>query len=459
MIRSLLYCGLPVLVLGALAGCQNGHSTADAASPASAGADALVRVTPITAVKKKLLRYTEQPGRIAAMEETPIVAKISGYVRRIHVDIGDRVKGPVYDGDTLKEPGQPLIEIDVPEMHKEHDQKLASIEQAKSEIKQSQAAINVVKAMRASAEALVGEAEASVERANADYERRKIELARIKDLASRQGVTEKLVDETQYQFRAAEAAQKEIAAKVKSAQAQRDEAGALVEKAEADLEAAHARLGVAQADEQRLAAMLKYTTIRAPFDGVVSARDVDTGHLVSASSTRPLMIVVMADTVRAFVDVPEIDAVFIEPGVEAMLRMPSLAGGEFTGTVTRSTWVLNQSTRTLRTEIDVPNSDGKLRPGMYAYARIKVAEKPAALILPKTAILSNAGQSFCWRIETDGSLVRHPIQTGIESGGDVEILGGLSGSERVVGLNAGSFREGQRVEVAEPASTPSAPKG
>jgi HlyD family secretion protein len=458
MRRFLLVCSLSTLLAGVFSGCNNSHSTADAASPSSAGADALVRVTPITAVKKKLVRYTEQPGQISAMEETPIVAKISGYVRRIHVDIGDRVKGPVYEGDMLKEPGQPLIEIDVPEMHKEHDQKLASIQQAKSEIKQSQAAINVAKAMRASSEALVAEAQASIDRVNADFERRKSELARMTDLAARQAVTEKLVDEATNQYRAAEAAQKEIAAKVKSAQAQRDEAGALVEKAEADLEAAHAKLGVAEAEEQRLAAMLKYTTIRAPFDGVVSARDVDTGHLVSASSTRPLLVVVMADTVRAIVDVPEIDAIFIEPGAEATLRMPSLAGGEFTGTVTRSTWVLNQSTRTLRTEIDVPNSGGKLRPGMYAYARIKVAEKPDALVLPKTAILTSAGQSYCWRIEEDGLLLRHPIQTGIESGGDVEIIGGLSGSEPIVGLNASSFREGQRVEVAEP-SAPKDSKG
>jgi len=192
--------------------------------------------------------------------------------------------------------------------------------------------------------------------------------------------------------------------------------------------------------------------VRAPFDGVVAAREVDTGHLVSATTGKPLLVVVQADTVRVHVDVPEVDAVFIEPGVEATLRMPSLPGGEFTGAVTRSTWVLNQATRTLRTEIDVPNMDGKLRPGMYANARIKVAEKTDALVLPKTAILTSAGQSFCWRIETDGTVVRHPIQTGIESGGEVEILGGLNGSEPIIGVNAGAFREGQRVEVAEPAN-------
>lgn len=459
MIRLGLVCGFVAVVVVSMAGCNSGHAVADAAAPSSAGADALVRVTPITAVKKKLVRFTEQPGQIAAMEETPIVAKINGYIRRVHVDIGDRVRGPVYEGDALKEPGQPLIDIDVPEMHKEHAQKLAAIEQAKAEIKQSQAAVKVARAMRASAEALVGEAQASVERANADYERWKTELARMRDLESRSVVTDKLVTEMTYQFRAAEAAKKEIAAKIRSAQAQLDEASALVEKADADSEAARAKLGVAEADEQRLAVLLEYATIRAPLDGVVAARDVDTGHLVSASAGPPLLVVVQADTVRVFVDVPEIDAVLIEPGAEATLRMPSIAGGEFAGTVTRSTWVLNRATRTLRTEIDVPNPEGKLRPGMYAYARIKVAEKTDALVLPKSAILINAGQAFCWRIEADGTLVRHPLQTGIESAGDVEVLGGLSGNEPIVGVNAGSFREGQRVEVAQPAATASPAKG
>jgi multidrug efflux pump subunit AcrA (membrane-fusion protein) len=450
MNRTLVYLSVSALILGSLTGCNRGHASADAAPPDAAGAEALVRVTPITAVRQKLVRYCEQPGQIAPLEETPIIAKISGYVRRVHVDIGDRVKGPVYDGQVLKELGHPLVEIEVPEMVQEHAQKLALIEQAQSEIKQADAAIKVAVAMRVSAEAAVGEAQAAVDRVNADYERYKSELQRITDLASRQAVTDKLVDEATNRFRAADAARKETAAKIKSAQAQLDEAAAFVEKAEADLEAARARLGVARADEQRLAVMLSYATIRAPFDGVVAARDVDTGHLVSASTGKPLLKIVQADTVRVFVDVPEVDAVFVEPGVEATLRMPSLAGGEFTGTVTRSTWVLNRATRTLRTEIDVPNADGKLRPGMYAYARIKVAEKDNALVLPKTAILTSAGQAYCWRIEPDGTLVKHPLRTGIEAGGQVEIVEGLSGSEPVIGVNAGSFREGQRVEVAEP---------
>ena len=449
MTRTLFYLAISASLLAVLSGCKNGHATADAAPPSSAGAEDLVRVTPITAARKELIRFTEQPGRIAADEETPLLPKISGYVRRIHVDLGDRVTGPVYDGERLVMPGQPLIEIDIPEMHKEHAQKLAAIEQSKSEIKQSQASVKVAQAMRASAEALVGEAQAAVQRANADFERWKSELARITDLVSRDVVTKKLVDETTNQFQAAQAARQEIAAKIRSAQAQLDEADALVDKAQADLDAARASLGVAQADEQRLAVLLNYATIRAPFDGIVSARNVDTGHLVSAVDRQPLLVVVKADTVRISVDVPEVDAVLISPRAEATLRVPSLSGEQFNGTVTRSAWVLNEATRTLRTEIDVPNPEGKLRPGMYAYARIKVAQKNDALVLPKTAILTHAGEAYCWRIDADGTLVRHPIQTGILSGGDVEVIGGLTGSERLIGVNAGSFREGQKVAVNE----------
>ena len=241
---------LAALVL-ASTGCDRTSVAQTQAQATPAAADRpLDRVTAGPPVRKTLELYTTQPGRLEAFETTPLAAKVAGYVEEILVDIGDRVKGPVYDGDVLKEPGQPLIEIDIPEMEKEHAQKLAAIEQAKSEIKQAQAAIKVAQAMRTSAEALVGEAQASIERANADYERRKIELARFTDLASRQGVTEKLVDESTYQFRAAEAAQTEAGANVLSAKAAWEEALANVKKAGADQVAAEARGRVARRDRE-----------------------------------------------------------------------------------------------------------------------------------------------------------------------------------------------------------------
>jgi RND family efflux transporter MFP subunit len=424
-----------------LTGCNFGHGEA----PSGPQADAKVRVTPIKPVRKTITRYCEQPGQIAALEETPLYAKVSGYIHKIHVDIGDEVAGPTDD-----EPGQLLIEIEVPELEKELAQKKAAVQQAESEIKQAQAAVKVARAMQDSAQALVEEAQAAMERVDADHERWKSELARITDLASRGAVTDKLVDETKNKYSAAAAARQEVTAKIKSAQANSNEAGALIEKAEADLGAAQAKHAVAEAERDRLATLLTFAEIRAPFSGRVAARHADVGHLVNVGSSgkEPLLVIVNTSTVRVYVDVPEVDAVYIQPQADAKIRLPALAG-DFEGQVTRGTWVLNPSTRTLRTEIDVPNDKGRLRPGMYAHARLKVAEREDALVLPKTALMSAGGQTSCWRIDSDGTLQRQALQTGIEAGGEVEILSGLTGVEQIIGLNAAAFREGQQVEVVE----------
>jgi RND family efflux transporter MFP subunit len=406
-------------------------------------------VTPIKAVRKTLVRFAEQPGQVAALEQTPLLAKVSGYVRKIHVDIGDEVSGPRHREGQADQLGQLLVELDVPELQKELAQKESAIKQVEAEIVQAKAAIKVAQAMQDSAAAAVEEVQASVDRAQADYDRWAAELARITDLASREAVTSKLVEETRSKARAAEAARKEIAAKIKSSEAGVKEAGAQLEKAEADLAAVESRLGVAQAERDRVQTLVDFAEIRAPFDGRVSVRGVDVGHLVAAGNAGdPLLVIVNTATVRVFVDVAEADAVHIQPKAEAKIRLPSLAG-ELDGHVTRTTWVLNESTRTLRVEIDVPNDDGKLRPGMYAHARLKVAERSDALVLPKTALMASGGQTSCWVVDPDGTLRRQAVQTGIEAGGEVEIVSGLTGEEHLIGVNVGAFREGLQVDFSE----------
>jgi hypothetical protein len=116
--------------------------------------------------------------------------------------------------------------------------------------------------------------------------------------------------------------------------------------------------------------------------------------------------------------------------------------------VTRTAWNLDATSRTLRTEVDLSNEDGKLRPGMYATARLKVAERSNALTLPKTAVMTVDGKSFCHTIDADGRVVRTSIETGIRAGDEVEIVSGLAGDEQVIGVNAAAFREGQQVEIA-----------
>lgn len=427
------------------AGCHENPSGVSESGPA--GSAALVRVTPVKAARKTLIRYCAQPGQIDAWEEAPLFAKVSGYVRAVHVDIGDKVQGPKRAEGKKTAPGQTLVEIDAPELVQELAQKQAGVEQAKSEIKQAEAGVRVAVAAKASAQALVEEARASVQRAEADFNRASSELSRITQLADRQAVTDKLVDETKNKHAAAEAARKEVAAKIRSAQARLNESDAMVAKAEADLGSAKARLSVAEAERDQVKAMLDFTQIRAPFDGVVSSRNVDTGHLVNvgASERKPLLSVVNTNVVRVVIDVPEVDAVHVAPGAEATIHLPSLGAEGMTGKVSRTTWVLNQATRTLRTEVDVENKEGRLRPGMYATVKLKVAERPDAVTLPKTALITDGGETFCWKIEADDTLRRNKVQTGIETGGEVEIVSGLSGGEDIIGVNAGAFREGQQV--------------
>ena len=441
------------IVAGSTAGCHSPPNEAADGPPSTASGDALTRVTPITPQRKSIVRRVEQPGHVEAFQSSPLHAKVSGYVQRLNVDIGDRVQGPKYAGEELVEPGQVLAVLAVPEMIEERKQREALIEQAKAEVKQAVAAIAVAQAARGSAIADVGEAKAGVDRAEANFQRWQSELNRMTELVATRSVTAKLEEETRNQHRAADAARSEVKAQIESAEARLLESESHIEKAKADHEAAQAKLKVAEAELARVQTMLDYATIRAPFDGIVTSRNIDVGHLISATTTKPLFEVIQAGVVRVFVDVPEADAVFIEKGNEASIRVPSLGGEAFTGQIARTSWILDDGTRTLRAEIDVPNDQGQLRPGMYVYADVKVAERQDAIILPQSALMHADGKVFCWQIDGQSKVLRTPLATGISSGGEVEIIDGLTGSEKVVGVNPTSFREGQLVEVAAPPST------
>lgn len=448
-----LVCCLSLYAIAATCGCNQPAATSTPSAAATEPAHGVMRVTPIKPVRKTLVRITEQPGQIEAFEETAIHAKLAGFVKKVHVDIGDQVTGPSrVSTDQPVQPGQILAELEMPELDAELMQKQALVAQAAAEVTQSQAAIKVAMSAKTSAEALVAEARASIERADAMYERWKSEFERVRELVAKQAVAQKVADETEQQFKAADAARREIAARIKSVQAKLSESAANIEKADADLVATQSKLKVAEADEQKTRALLSYATLRAPFDGVITERHLDTGHLVQPSGTsgKPLFVVVSTDTVRIFLDVPEADAGFITVGKPAKIKVPSLSEA-FDGKVARSSWTLQSSSRTLRTEIDVPNPNGRLRPGMYATAEIQVAHRPDTLSLPKSAILKQGTESFCLSISAENKIEKLPIKTGIvavtPTGTDIEILSGLNGDESLIGANLAAYKEGQAVEV------------
>ena len=440
-------------------GCEKASSVMPLAAGASSSpAIALppIKVTPIKPVKKTLVRMVEQPGQVEAFEEAPLFAKVTGYVRKRHVDLGDKVTGPKYDATGKQTvPGQVLCELAVPELNEEHTQKLALIEQAEANVQQAVAGIQVAEATVASAYAKVAESEAAAERDQAIYDRWKSEAARVAELVTSGSLSQKVSDETASQLQAADADRRQTAAKVRSATAMTHEAKALVEKAKSDHVAARARLKVATADAERTKTMLDYTLIRAPFDGRIAARHIHLGHLVRAAAggnDSPLLVVVGIDKVRVKVDVPEADAVLIQDGCDATVRVPSSPGTSFAGKVARSGWSLDPATRTLRVEIDVDNASGTLRQGMYVTSELKAAVRENVLALPRAAVLTMDKVTFCHVIDTTGKVSRAPVRLGIQSGAEVEIQSGLTGNEHVIGANSAAFKEGQIVEVVVPPS-------
>ncbi len=403
-------------------------------------------------VKKTLRRAIDQPGYIEAFEETPIHVKIAGFVKKLHADIGDTVRA-----------GTLLAELAVPELEEEVKQKEALVEQAKAEVVQTQEAVRVGEASLATAEAVVKEMEAGRTRAAANHERYQSEYQRIHELVQRKVIDQQVRDETLNQLKSAEANREEVEAKVRSAQAGRTESQAKVAKLRADVQAAQARSKVAQAELLRVSALFEYTKVRAPFTGVVTRRTINTGQFLQppsgAAKADPLFVVVQAEPVRIFVDVPEADAVRIRPGAAARVRIQGLQDEEFTGKVTRTSFALNRQERTLRTEIDLPNPHGKLRPGMYAHARIAV-EHPETWTLPAAALVAHDGRDYCFIVD-NGQAKRVAVRVGSREGDSVEILkmqraaarpgeetwDDLKGSEQVITSNPRALTDGQQVNL------------
>jgi RND family efflux transporter MFP subunit len=407
----LLEASVSIALLGVVSGCNQ----PPAASPDQGAAPKTPEVKVVRPEKKDVRRPIERPGyNIEAYERTPLYAKIPGYVQKWNFDIGDRVHK-----DDL------LAELFIPEMDVELKQKDASVGQAAAEIKQ--------------ADAGVVRARADLVRAKSQYER----LARLTAVLDKDQV-----EEYRRGFEAAQAA---------------------LTKAEADVDVAKARLEVAKADRDHVQTLLQYREIRAPFDGVVTRRMVNTRDFVQpagGSKGDALFVVEKVDPMRVFVNVQEMETVWVRDGETALFHPQSLPGQQFKGTVTRSSGDLNPQNRTLRTEIDLPNPVGpdgerKLQPGMYGKVAI-IAEHKNVWALPVAAVVTQGEQTFCCRVE-NGKAVRTPLQVGLRGNELVEVLKkqtkpakageearweDFTGEEVIVAIDPASLTDGQAVSVS-----------
>jgi multidrug efflux pump subunit AcrA (membrane-fusion protein) len=394
----------------ACAGCRQ------SASPAKP-ADSSVKVD--SPKKKTLRRVIEQPATIEPFQEAPLVARIPGYVLKVEKDIDEDVKE-----------GNLLAELSVPDLMKEHAQKQALVAQAKAEVEQ--------------AKAQVGEADAGIARADANQERWDIEYTRVMGLYKDKVVEKQILDETLHQFKAAKAS--------------RQEAGARLQKANADVAVARARVSVAEAEEGRLKAMADFRFIVAPFDGVVTRRNVHKGHFLQpVAGGSVLFVVAQVDKLRISADIPENEAGYMTEKLAAKIHVPALDGPPLDGTIARTSRTLDPKTRTLRVEIDYVTKNGKLRPGMYANLVFTI-DLGEHYTLPASAIFTHADKPCCWRVDADGKAVRTPLKLGLRDSQDVEVLEFRKDdttwvkiadalTERFVVTNRGAVSEGKEVRI------------
>lgn len=208
--------------------------------------------------------------------------------------------------------------------------------------------------------------------------------------------------------------------------------------------------GAKQAMEHRRT-LLQYTKVTAPFSGVITARFADPGAMIqaatgSATQAAPLFTLMDVDPVRIYVSVPQESAMLAKPGVPATISVKEFAGQKFTGSITRTTEALDPATRTLLVEIDLPNKDHRLQPGMFINATLYLEKHQNALTVPPAAIDPGTGASGkTVFIVENGKARRVPIKTGIDDGAWVEVIEGLTGNESIVVVGKSGLQDGQAV--------------
>lgn len=343
------------------------------------------------------------PGNIQAFVDAPIYARASGYLKRWTADIGARVKT-----------GQVLAEIDAPELEQQ-------VRQARADVQQSQAAID--------------QALANHQQGKANEELARVTADRWRNLSSKGVVSRQENDQYQAQYQAQAAS---------------------VHALEQAIAAARSNISASQANLGRLEEMQRYTTVKAPFDGVITARNTDVGALINAGAGTPaqeLFHIASTAKLRVYVNVPQIYSRSATPGIAATLTLAEFPGRRFHGTLVRNAEAIDAGTRTLLTEIDVDNASGELKPGAYAEVHLALPTATRSLILPVNAFLFRSEGLRVGVVREGGKVELVPVVIGKDYGTELEVVSGIDANDQVILNPPDSLTAGTVVHVA-PATVP-----
>lgn len=409
---------------------------------------AIALVQPSPAPAERVLRL---PGSLEARQESPIFARTNGFVKARFVDIGDHVVQ-----------GQPLAELEAPEQED-------ALAQAQADVTRAGADVN-------GAGADVERAEAAVSQARADLQAARAEVSQARaDLASRQSeadfalksnhrwqklledgaVPQQEADQRVSQHLAAQAGVRAAQDRIRAAQSRVVSTEARIQALRSEVSAARARVGSAQATvgarqaaARRVETEMSFRTLRAPFTGIITERNVDVGSLItsgSENSKKPLFRIGQIESLRLFVEVPQSSVGSVTPGSRAEATVAQLPGRTFTGKVVRISQALDPISRTMRIEIAMANPRHELAPGMHADVTLKVRRQSPAWLVPSSSVVMKG--SAPQLVSVDGAKTAHfrTIQVGMDMGKQVEVVTGLKGDEKIVLSPLDTLREGNSV--------------
>ena len=400
-----------------------------------------VPVKAVAVVQEDVERTTTQPASLHPFFQAEIKAKISGYVKEVKVDIGDYVQ---QDAE--------LAILDVPEMDKQQEILEAQLERHQALETQATAGVELAKANVRSAQAKLAQSNSEMNRVDASLAAAEAEFKRTEDLVARQSLERRVLDEVRQRRDSELAAKEAVKSAILSAEADVVVAQAQQTSSDADLLVAKANTKIAIGKLDELKVLIGFATLKAPFEGVVTARSIDPGDLVqnkdAGDEGKSLFVVSQIKQLRVRMPVPESDAALVNLGDRVTLTLPYYsAEAPLVDSVRRMSQSLDPSTRTMLVEAEFKNEDGKLLPGMFGQATITLSTKVATNTLPARAVRFDDDKAYVYVIGSDETVTVEEVKTGIDDGHTIEILSGVQSGQRVIDAHRERFKTGQKVSV------------
>ena len=352
----------------------------------------------VDVVRGSLANSLTIAGQFQPYQEVDLHAKVSGYIRWIKVDIGDRVRQ-----------GEVLAELEVPELQDQLQGAQAEVRHTQSEIERAQSEVVSAASTHAALHAAYTRLlEASKERPGL--------------------IAEQELDD---------------------AHAKDQESEAQIGVAKASFDAMQQQLGVSQADSHRIQTLTHYEQIISPFNGVVTMRYADTGSLIqsgtsSNTQSMPVVRVAQSDLLRLRMPVPESDVPYIREGGDVRVKV-NATGKVFGGKIVRFARSLDSDTRTMLTEVDVPNADLSLSPGMYAESIIQLQQRSDAVFVPAQAVVQSGEHAYVLVVDDSHRIEKRAVVLGIQTANRIEIANGLRVGEQVIASGQANYQPGETV--------------